>query len=78
MGRKWRYGPLRGGKRKGMGWACWARMRNRVWFYLFFFSPFQPFIQEIFQVFQKDLLNHTTNKSPCIQHDAQTLGYFLN
>jgi hypothetical protein len=42
------------GRKKGMGWACWARMRNRVWFY-FIFSPFQPFIQEIFQVFQKKI-----------------------
>jgi hypothetical protein len=66
------------GRRKRDGVGLWARMRNMVWFYFILFLLFNLLFKKSFKVFKKDLLNHTINKSPCIQHDEQTLGYFLN
>jgi hypothetical protein len=53
--------------------------RGREGFVFFLF--FNPLLIKSFQVFKnykKTFKPHNQNKSPCIQHDAQTLGYFLN
>jgi hypothetical protein len=51
------------------------------WFFFFFFFsisfllfPFQILTQNLFKIF-KQTFNHTINQNPCIQHDAQTLGF---
>jgi hypothetical protein len=54
----------------------------RVWFgffhFLFFLFLFNLFTQNLIKFFKKDFLTTPSIKSVCIQHDAQTLGYFLN
>jgi hypothetical protein len=57
-----------GKKEKGEGWAVWAGWWEwvRVWFFSFsfLFISFQPFYSKSFQVFQKELINHTIKQKP--------------
>jgi hypothetical protein len=63
-GRKWRYGPLRGGKRKGMGWACWARMKKRrVWFFFSFSFLFNPLLKNLSSFSKKLFKPHNQTKA---------------
>jgi uncharacterized membrane protein len=68
-------------KKEKMGWA--ARWSVCLFFsFLFFSIPFLPFLfqtftQNLFKILNQLLTTQSIQK-PCIQHDAQTLGFFLN
>jgi hypothetical protein len=63
-----------------LGWAekeKWVRVGLFCFFSIpFLLFPFQDFTQKPFQkkIF-KQTFGHTINQNPCIQHDAQTLGF---
>jgi hypothetical protein len=69
-------------KEKKIGWARWAGKRVGclfVFFSFFFQFLFSHFffklLLKIFSNFFKPTFDHTINQNPCIQHDAQTLGF---
>jgi hypothetical protein len=80
--RRWAAGKM--GQAAPVAVAGWKKRkkwggRGREGFVFFLF--FNPLLIKSFQVFKnykKTFKPHNQNKSPCIQHDAQTLGYFLN
>jgi hypothetical protein len=54
------------------GWvrlSCFVFFSNRILLF-----PFQAFTQNLFKIF-KQTFDHTINQNPCIQHDAQALGF---
>jgi hypothetical protein len=62
-------GP-RGKKKDRLGWKE-GMGEGLFWFFLF---PFQILTQNFLKIF-KQTFDHTINQNPCIQHDAQTLGF---
>jgi hypothetical protein len=76
-----RLGP-REKKEKDEEKGRWAAGRKREGESKRGFCFFQPFYSLNLFKFSKIILKtfkpHNQNKSPCIQHDAQTLVYFLN
>jgi hypothetical protein len=59
-----------GGLERGLG-EGWSVCFFSIPILLF---PFQTFTQNLFKIF-KQTFDHTINQNPCIQHDAQTLGF---